>query len=332
MAATGVSIAMTTYNGARYLAEQLDSFAAQTRLPDELVVGDDGSTDDTAAILADFAARAPFAVRVTVNPAQLGFARNFIETALRCRGAVILMSDQDDRWEPVKLATMVDHLAAHSGCWIASHDAALMDGDGQPIGLTMGDQIVAAGGDPARDLVAGCCMAIDARLVRLYDPPPPTRAHDAWLTAIADLLGLRGWVAQPLIAYRRHGANVSVSYMSQLNRTSRWQRALDRLAKARAEPVGRALDQSMADRSAMAAAIAGHRATLLEIVPAARLGHALAELDRGLERDRRRRAIHAGPRLARFGHLAAAVGHGVYAGRGGMLSLLRDVHGCIRAG
>ena len=60
MAASRVSIAMTTYNGARYLAEQLDSFAAQTRLPDQLVVGDDGSTDATAAILADFAASAPF--------------------------------------------------------------------------------------------------------------------------------------------------------------------------------------------------------------------------------------------------------------------------------
>lgn len=332
MAARHVSIAMTTYNGARYLSEQLDSFAAQTRLPDELVVGDDGSTDATTAILADFAAQAPFPVRVTVNPAQSGFARNFIETALRCRGDVILLSDQDDRWEPTKLATMVDHLAAHPACWIALHDAALIDGEGRPIGLTMGDQIMAAGGDPALDLVAGCCMAIDARLARLYDPPPPTRTHDAWLTAVADLLGLRSWVPEPLIAYRRHGANASVSYMSQLNRTSRWQRALDRLAKARAEPVDRALDQSIADRSAMVAAITAHRATLLEVVPEMRLLGALTDLDNGLARDRRRRAIHDGPRVARFGQLAAAIGHGVYSGPGGMLSLLRDAHGCIRLG
>ena len=327
-----VSIAMTTFNGARYLAEQLNSFAAQTRLPDELVVGDDGSTDTTAAILAEFAAHAPFPVRVIVNAVQLGPSRNFAETILRCEGDVILLSDQDDRWEPEKLQLMVDYLAAHPLCWLATHDAALMDGDGRQSGLTMGGQITAAGGDPPRDLVAGCCMAIDARLARLYDPPPPTRTHDAWLTAIADLLQLRGWVALPLIAYRRHGANVSESYMSRLGGSSRLRRALDRLAKARAESVEAALDQSIADRAAMVAAIAAHRATLVEIVPAPTLERALVELARGLARDRQRRAIHAGRRSARIGHLAKAIGGGAYAGPGGMLSLLRDAHGCIRAG
>ncbi len=323
---------MTTYNGARYLAEQLDSFAAQTRLPDELVVGDDGSADATKAILAEFAARAPFPVRVTANPVQLGPSRNFAETILRCDGDVILLSDQDDRWEPAKLQTMVDYLAAHPGCWLATHDAALMDGAGRPSGLTMGGQIVAAGGDPARDLVAGCCMAIDARLARLYDPPPPTRTHDAWLTAIADLLDVRGWVVQPLIAYRRHGGNVSESYMSRLDGSSRLRRELDRLAKARAEPVAQALDQSIADRAAMIAAIETHRATLLEIVPQQTLDRATGELARGLARDHQRRAIHTGPRAARLGHLARAIGSGIYAGPGGMLSLMRDAHGCIRAG
>ena len=327
-----VSIAMTTFNGARYLAEQLNSFAAQTRLPDELVVGDDGSTDTTAAILAEFAADAPFPVRVMVNAVQLGPSRNFAETIVRCEGDVILLSDQDDRWEPEKLQLMVDYLAAHPLCWLATHDAALMDGDGRQSGLTMGGQITAAGGDPPRDLVAGCCMAIDARLARLYDPPPPTRTHDAWLTAIADLLQLRGWVALPLIAYRRHGANVSESYMSRLGGSSRLRRALDRLAKARVESVAAALDQSIADRAAMVAAIAAHRATLVEIVPAPTLERALVELARGLARDRQRRAIHAGRRSARIGHLAKAIGGGAYAGPGGMLSLLRDAHGCIRAG
>ncbi len=322
---------MTTYNGARYLAEQLDSFAAQTRLPDELVVGDDGSADATKAILAEFAARAPFPVRVTANPVQLGPSRNFAETILRCDGDVILLSDQDDRWEPAKLQTMVDYLAAHPGCWLATHDAALMDGAGRPSGLTMGGQIVAAGGDPARDLVAGCCMAIDARLARLYDPPPPTRTHDAWLTAIADLLDVRGWVVQPLIAYRRHGGNVSESYMSQLGGSSRWQRALDRLAKARAEPVARALGQSIADRVAMIEAIDANRSVLREIVPEQTLAQALQSLAQGLARDRRRRAIHAGPRGARLRHLLGAIGQGTYVGQAGVLSLLRDIHGCLRA-
>src|SRR5271154_4257677 len=67
-----VSVAMCTYNGAQYLGEQLESFVAQSRPPDELVVCDDGSTDATPQILADFAGRAPFDVRIFRNKANVG--------------------------------------------------------------------------------------------------------------------------------------------------------------------------------------------------------------------------------------------------------------------
>lgn len=323
-----VSIAMTTYNGERYLAEQLESFSAQTRLPDQLVIGDDGSSDGTLALLAAFAQRAPFPVRVTANPVNLGPTRNFCETILRCDGDVILLCDQDDRWEPRKIATMLAHLAASPGCLLATHDAALMDGEGHLTGRTMGEQIAAAGGNPARGLVAGCCMAIDVRLARLFDPPAPIHTHDAWISAIADRLGVRCWVDEPLIAYRRHGTNVSESYMSRLDRASRLHRSLDRLTKARGQPVAKALDQSISDLGAMVAAIRAHESDLADVVPAERCQAATRELEFELERDQRRRAIHDGPHLQRFARLASALAEGVYSGPGGKLSLVRDLHGC----
>jgi hypothetical protein len=70
---------MATYNGARYIAEQLESFTRQTAIPSELVITDDGSTDDTLDIIDLFAARAPFPVRVERNVKRLGYRANFMK-------------------------------------------------------------------------------------------------------------------------------------------------------------------------------------------------------------------------------------------------------------
>src|SRR4051812_17314881 len=98
-----VSIALATYNGARYLHAQLDSLLAQTLKPEELVVGDDGSNDETLTILKDFALTAPFPTRIQVNAARLGYADNFLATAARCSSPLIAFCDQDDVWMPTKL-------------------------------------------------------------------------------------------------------------------------------------------------------------------------------------------------------------------------------------
>ena len=330
MSARKVSIALATYNGAAYLPAQLDSFLAQTRLPDELVVGDDNSRDETVALIEAFAARAPFPVRITVNNPGLGPADNFGTALTRCTGEVIFLSDQDDIWHADKIAKMLAFLDANPGCLIAVHDAALVDGEARPLGLTMGQQIAAAGSSAAEGLVAGCCMAIDARLARFYDPLPATRTHDAWLTSIVDLLGARGYLDEPLIDYRRHGGNVSQSYMSGTARASRWRRFADRLAKARAEPAGTALGWAVPGRASAIAALAAHRGVLAEVVPAARIDAALATLRAAQVRDERRLAIHRAQRLARPGLILRSLAKGDYAGGNGLLSLVRDVADAAR--
>ncbi|MCD2471680.1 glycosyltransferase [Jiella sp. MQZ9-1] len=98
-----ISVALATYNGARYLEPQLESLAGQTHLPAELVVGDDGSSDATIEILERFARVAPFPVRISQNPTNRGHGQNFLETASRCRGDWIAFCDQDDIWSTEKL-------------------------------------------------------------------------------------------------------------------------------------------------------------------------------------------------------------------------------------
>src|SRR3954454_9678676 len=95
-----VSVALASYNGARFIDEQLASLAAQTRPPDELVVCDDGSTDDTLDHVERFAATAPFEVRIVRNAENLGFSGNFQRVLALVRGDIVFICDQDDIWYP----------------------------------------------------------------------------------------------------------------------------------------------------------------------------------------------------------------------------------------
>jgi glycosyltransferase involved in cell wall biosynthesis len=103
-----ISIALATFNGEKYLQEQLDSFLRQSYLPYELQVGDDGSTDSTLDILYEFARHSSFPVNIVSNNKKLGYGENFLRTAFRCSGDWIAFSDQDDVWLSHKLQQCAD--------------------------------------------------------------------------------------------------------------------------------------------------------------------------------------------------------------------------------
>jgi glycosyltransferase involved in cell wall biosynthesis len=103
MAAPTIGVALCTYNGERYVREQVRSIFAQTRLPDLLLACDDASHDGTVAALEELAAQAPFPVRIVRNSANLGFRRNFEEAISGCDADIIVLADQDDWWCPEKL-------------------------------------------------------------------------------------------------------------------------------------------------------------------------------------------------------------------------------------
>ena len=102
-----VSVAMTTYRPGRHLDAQLTTIASQSRLPDELVVCDDASGDDTADRLETFAQTAPFPVRIHVQPENVGLRRNVEHALSVCSGDVIVLADQDDEWSPEKVSALV---------------------------------------------------------------------------------------------------------------------------------------------------------------------------------------------------------------------------------
>lgn len=210
-----ISIAMATFNGARWLEAQLSSFAAQTRLPDELVVTDDGSTDDTAAVVAAFAAGAPFPVRFTINPERLGFNGNFARAIALTHGNVVFISDQDDLWYPDKIAQIAALIEGTPDCLCVVNDQAIADATGRVTGGTVLSNVRAMG-RPDSWYGPGCCTAFSRRLMPVLEPMPgDIVAYDHWINALADAIGVRRIVEAPLQLYRRHDSNASGSVFAR---------------------------------------------------------------------------------------------------------------------
>jgi glycosyltransferase involved in cell wall biosynthesis len=129
MARPSISVALATYNGERFLEEQLGSLARQTLLPAELVVRDDASGDGTIRILEAFAAAAPFPVRISVNGANRGPVETFLAAASECSGDWIAYCDQDDVWLEGKLGQIADVVETVPDVGMVSH-SALQVGEG----------------------------------------------------------------------------------------------------------------------------------------------------------------------------------------------------------
>ena len=191
-----ISVAMCTYNGERYLHEQLQSIAAQSLPPSEVVVCDDGSTDSTIAVLEEFRQRASFDVRVIRNETNLGITRNFEKAIELCNGEFIALSDQDDVWLPDKLKCLSELLAKDSSLGGVFSDAELIGEDskfnGKHLWLTLGWPLKEGDLDRANGMklllhgvVATGSMLMFRAAARIFMCPiPRSWAHDAWITWI----------------------------------------------------------------------------------------------------------------------------------------------------
>jgi glycosyltransferase involved in cell wall biosynthesis len=225
-----ISIAMATYNGERYLQEQLDSLLQQTRLPDELIVTDDCSSDSTLEIAEAFARRAPFTVKVSRNDANLGYCGNFNQAISKTGGDIVLLSDQDDVWLPGKIERLTQALTESDGMLVAINDAMLTDGELNETGLTKLGQLRGAGYSDEW-FVMGCCAAIRRPLLDFCMPIDPRfHSHDQWLVRMAGGIHRKLIVPEVLQLYRRHGENTSTFLVNRTVRVNRWQRLAQRCA------------------------------------------------------------------------------------------------------
>lgn len=204
-----VSVALATYNGEQFLKPQIDSIINQTRLPDELVISDDNSSDNTLKILSFSLNRAPFDVKISKNIHNIGFSRNFEKTLSLCSGDIIFICDQDDVWFPEKVEFIENIFRKYDTCKVVISNAEIMNRDGLPLGFTILERIKQLG-LKEEDFVTGCCMAIRRDFLPLVLPiPHEIFTYDSWITQLSSCLGVRFLIPIVLQYYRRHDRNTS---------------------------------------------------------------------------------------------------------------------------
>lgn len=204
-----ISVCMATYQGERYVEEQLTSILAQLGPSDEVIVTDDGSSDATVAVIEGLSDD-----RVTVhrNPSNLGYSRNFEGALSRATGDIVFISDQDDVWLPGKVATMVEALENND---LVVSDVVVVDGNLDEVHPSHFRQYgVRKGFLPnfLRTRYIGAAMAMRRSVLDLVLPLPRRSrlcAYDYWITVAAEAYLRVGLVEQPLMLYRRHDATSS---------------------------------------------------------------------------------------------------------------------------
>jgi len=213
-----ISIAMCTFNGADYLQEQLISIAKQTRLPDELVVCDDGSTDSTLQILSEFNKDAPFPVKINQNKIRLGATKNFEEAIMLCKGNIIALSDQDDVWLPHKLEKIEKLFEKYPNAGYAFSDAIVVDEKLNPFDFTLWDYVLFTVNQRRNfkqgyqsevlikhNVVTGATMAFCKKIKNWILPIPEEWMHDEWIALLASTAEEKGiFDEEPLVKYRIH--------------------------------------------------------------------------------------------------------------------------------
>lgn len=215
------TVVMATYNGTRYVEEQLRSIAGQTRPPDHVVVADDGSTDGTRDVLRSVAGDMPCRMSIVEEGPRLGPIGNFERALGLVDTDVVFLSDQDDVWVPEKVAVLMDRFeqapsvgGIFTNGSIVSDDPALRQRtlwdsvgfsprmrrqwDSDPLGVLL-----------RVNVVTGASVAFRAELLPVLLPFPTGGWHDLSIAVLIASVSTLEASPQPLIAYRLHGGNAA---------------------------------------------------------------------------------------------------------------------------
>lgn len=206
-----VSVAMATYNGEKYLTEQLDSILNQNYPIYEIIVVDDGSSDRTLNILNSYKEKYSN-IKVYPNPENLGVVKSFERAIMLTSGDYIALSDQDDVWFENKIEELVaeidDNLLIHSDAVLVDDDLKVL----QPSHFAWGKQADKDGffNYLLNSNVTGCTVLLSRELVNLTVPfKSYVLPHDWYFSYYAAYCGRIKLYLKPLIYYRQHAVNVS---------------------------------------------------------------------------------------------------------------------------
>jgi len=212
-----ISVCMTSYNGEKYIKQQICSILPQLSQQDELIISDDGSTDCTLQIIKDI--NDP-RIRVIEGPRNHSIIDNFEHVLRDAKGDIIFTADQDDIWHPQKVDTCLKYLqeadCVISDCRVVDSNLAIIHPSFYAVNHTRHGKwynLLMHNG------YLGCCMAFKKDILRYALPfPPQIPQHDIWLGNVAAFKFKTLFINDKLIDYRRHGNNMSTT--SEKNRST----------------------------------------------------------------------------------------------------------------
>lgn len=218
-----ISIAMATYNGAKYLKQQLDSLYSQTRIPDEIIVSDDNSCDGTIEILEEYHKKC--GLIYFKNNENNGVNKNFENAIRSCSGDYIAICDQDDVWMPNKIETLYECLIKIQGDKpaVVSSQCIHIDKDGQILPThqrmkkdTFGYANTLLISPGVIGVTRGCSLMFNRKLLNMLNRFPATELcmYDAYIGFVGASVGIKYNLAIPLMYYRHHDCN-AVAHFNQ---------------------------------------------------------------------------------------------------------------------
>jgi hypothetical protein len=236
-----VSVLMSTYNGSRYVDQQLESIRKQTHQPSELWISDQGSTDETLRIVKQFAESVRFPVRICYSDEQSDWQNSLVTASLLCMGDLVAFSARGDCWHPDKLARCIA-AADHPDVMMVAHSATIMTDGGRyggflPQGIANTEVHGALKLGPWEGFLSGTIVVRRELLtwmqvgdfMRRREETGDLRVIDRSLYVLAHGLGSIVTIAQPLAALRQ----TNVDSQGLLRRLLSGQSRLSRGAAAR---------------------------------------------------------------------------------------------------
>jgi glycosyltransferase involved in cell wall biosynthesis len=212
-----ISVAMCTYNGSRFLGEQLKSIGEQSKPPSEVIICDDGSVDSTAEIAKAFADEARFPVRFVRNEVNLGSTKNFEKAIRLCSGDAIALCDQDDIWRRNKLQRLGEVLESEPEVGGVFSDASLIDENSRALAESLWERgqftlkMQATLNDNGAALVllkqnrvTGATFLFRSHFIKQITPIPSEWVHDAWIALLIATQSRLRALPDRLMSYRLH--------------------------------------------------------------------------------------------------------------------------------
>ena len=199
-----ISVCIASYNGEKYIVEQLQSILSQLGEKDEVIVSDDGSTDSTIQRIQSLQ---DSRIQVIENILEHGYTKNFENALMHCRGEYIFLADQDDVWCPGKVHACLQALQKKN---FVVHDTIMVDSNLKEIAPSQFARYHVKPGfihTFLRNRYNGCCMAFTREFLKKALPFPANQKlcrQDYWLPYLAEFHHDSTTLNEPLILYRRH--------------------------------------------------------------------------------------------------------------------------------